>query len=180
MTKILSAAIVAATVAFATTNAAVVPPAAAQTLTPTAKPVTPATLTTTDDKTGLTIRQSTDANGVLVVEVHDPHVSIRKRNLRTGSEVTLADSNATIVITIDDRGIGVSGLNGVQRLESLDQTAYQHQQTLMARSTTIKSARALLDQLDLRPATVAGSTLLLTRVLLGTLTGDASAVASYR
>jgi len=143
------------------------------------KSLIPSSVIVTDSNTGLQIHQSTDAKGILTVEVQDQRVSIRKRNLPTGAEVTLHGAHGTVVIALNEAGLTMTGISGIQHLDSLDEVAYQRAQSLFARSTTVQDARALLDHLALRPMTMVGSSLLLTKVLLGTLAGDAKAVESY-
>jgi len=44
----------------------------------------------------------------------------------------------------------------------------------------VRDARALLDRLDLRLTSATGTSLLLTKILLGTMVGDSKPLAAYR
>jgi hypothetical protein len=136
--------------------------------------------TVVDANTGLEIRQTADSTGKLTVEVQDQQVSIRKENIHTGARVTLSGGRETVSVVVDDRGVTVSGLHGDQRLDQMEPEALKREQALIGRTSVVRNARALLDRLDLRPTTVSGSALLLTKVLLGTMVGDTAAVPTYR
>jgi hypothetical protein len=111
----------------------------------------------------------------------DPRLSALEINVdTTDGRVTLAGRQGTVTVVLDAQGVAVSGLQGERRLDRLEPEALRREQLVIGRSTVVRDARALLDRLDLRLTTATGSSLLLTKILLGAIVGDGAAINGYR
>lgn len=136
--------------------------------------------TIVDPATGANIIVRVGEHDPLVVEFVTPQISIRKVFARGASTTTFASAGQRLVISVAGENVTID-VGGRTWQGSVRRPGALNEAGLLVRNSLVGwAAKQLLDRAALRPDTLEGNALLLTRALLGSLLGDPSPTHEYQ
>ena len=133
-----------------------------------------------DPVTGATIVLRREASGVVTIKLKDKTVTVRKTLDRGTSTTAFASGNQRLVVTVKGDQVVVTTPGGTweggpRSMDTLNPAAAYFQ-----KSATAIAVKRLLDRAVLRPDSLEGNALLLTRALLGSFFGDGIGAAQHQ
>jgi hypothetical protein len=121
-----------------------------------------------------------DASGLATIELADNGVSVRKAYQGGSVKTTITAGRQQIVIALNGGEVAITSGGrtwkaATSNLETLEEAA-----AVLRNSAVVRAARALLDRTPLRPDSIGGNAMLLTKALLGSISGDSASSAEHQ
>lgn len=133
--------------------------------------------TVKDRGTGLEVRVFVGGAADVTIEVGDRTVQIQKQLVHGTAVTTLSMPGERLRLAVDGRGMIVEGTLGRIEASGARPASFDAARALLARSIAVSRAIKLLGRLDLGPRSPVGHTLVATRAMLLSETGNPNAEA---